>query len=148
MFPCEVFYSYVFDETFIEVAQFHETSDALKTSWLCGCTQVLFFLQNAPFLIFDSLLNTPLSRQLLSNLYSDLMLRTASDTFTSLAYSELCLFRYIQVYSSIFSIIKVYSHILRHFHSIFSTLCNPCIDSHLAIFRPLTLRTGGIFKCR
>ena len=52
------------------------------------------------------------------------------------------------VYPSIFSIIKAYSHILRHFHSIFSTLCNPCIYSHLAIFRPLTLRTGGIFKCR
>ena len=41
------------------------------------------------------------------------MLCTASDTFRILAHSELCLFRYIQVYSRIFSIIKAYLHIMR-----------------------------------
>ena len=56
-----------------------------------------------------------LSLQLLSNLYSDLMLCTASDTFRILVYLELCIFRYMQAYSSIFRIIKAYSRILRHY---------------------------------
>ena len=40
MFPCGVFFCSVFDEMFIEVH--------LKNFWLHSCTQVLFFLQNAP----------------------------------------------------------------------------------------------------
>ena len=51
------------------------------------------------------------------------MICTASDIFrvlaySDLAYSELCLFRYMQEYSNIFSIIKAYSRILRHYYGI------------------------------
>ena len=49
-------------------------------------------------------LTTPLPRKLLSNLHKDLMPRAASDIFKILAYSELCLRKYIQAYSSIFNI--------------------------------------------
>ena len=57
---------------------------------------------------------------MLSNLYSDLKLCIASDTFGILAYSALCFFlRYMPAYSNEFSVAKVYSliHIeifLRH----------------------------------
>ena len=58
-----------------------------------------------------------ISRYLLSKLYSDLMLCTPSDTFRIiLAYSALYFFRYTSVYSIIFSIIKRYPLILRHYY--------------------------------
>ena len=69
--------------------------------------------------MFDSALNTLLSRQLLSDLQGKLVLHTASDTFRILVYSKLYVFKYIQAYSRIFSIIKGYSHILRHCSGIF-----------------------------
>ena len=57
---------------------------------------------------------------MLSTLYSDLMLWPASDTTCRiLAYSKFYLFRYIQAYSSIFSIIKAYSCILTHSEGLF-----------------------------
>ena len=43
IFPCAAF-----DEMFVEVPLFHETSPALKNFWFRTCTQVLFFLQKAP----------------------------------------------------------------------------------------------------
>ena len=53
------------------------------------------------------------------------MLHTASDTFWILVYSELCLFRYIQAYTSIVTIIKTLTHIeslLRHIQ-VYSEAC-------------------------
>ena len=72
--------------------------------------------------MFDSGLNTEygaLSQEQLSKLYSDLKLCTASDTFRILAYSELCLFRYMQANSNMSSIIKTYSCIVTHYLGIF-----------------------------
>ena len=47
MFPCGAFFSCDFDEMFIEVPQFHETSPILKNLWLHASIPALFFLQNA-----------------------------------------------------------------------------------------------------
>ena len=91
--------------------------------------------------MFDSVLNN-LSQQLLSNLYSNFMLCAESDTFKILASLKLCLFRYIQTYSRIFSIGKAYSRILRHlrhiqaYSGIFNILCNPCIFTTLSYSEP------------
>ena len=75
------------------------------------------------------------------------MLGATSDTFRILAYSELCLVKYIETYSSIFSIIKTYSGMPSHYQGIFTLysgifriLCNP------DIFTIFILRTGGMFK--
>ena len=57
------------------------------------------------------------------------MLGTASDTFRILACLELRQFRYIQTYSSIFSIIKTHSGMLRHYLGIFTLIqaySEPC----------------------
>ena len=69
-----------------------------------------------------------LSRKLLSNLYRDFILCTAPETFRTLAYSELCLFWFMQTRSRLFSIIK--ERILRHYQVIFSvieTYPAPCV---------------------
>ena len=99
MFPCGTCFCCVFDEIF------------LKNFWLCNYTQALFVFQNIPCLAVFWIC---LSQQLFSNLYSDLMLCTASDTFRILTYSEL-FSQYVPAYSIIFSIINTYSHILRHY---------------------------------
>ena len=82
-------------------------------------------------LIMFWILDIVLSRWLLINLYSDLMLCPVSEIFRILVYSELCLFKYMQGYSSIFSIIKAYIEAsLRHiqvYSGIFSSLSNPPI---------------------
>ena len=60
MFPCGVFFSLVFDELFIEVPQFHETSPAVKNFWLhTWLFSVIIILTKG--LILDSVLNLPLS---------------------------------------------------------------------------------------
>ena len=80
------------------------------------------------------------------------MLCTASDTFRILAYSELCLFRYMPVYL-IQRYYDIFTHIetlLRHvqaYSDIFSTLCNPRIFKSLRYSEPvahLKLREGLI----
>ena len=61
--------------------------------------------------------------------------------------SELCLSRYMQTYSSILSIIKAYSRILRHFQAYsgkFSTLCNPRIFT--TIFQALTYLEPEVYS--
>ena len=50
---------------------------------------------------------------------------TTSDIFRILAYSELCLFRYMQNYSIILNIIKAYSCILKHFWGIYMHIQHP-----------------------
>ena len=90
--------------------------------------------------MFDNVLNTPLSPLLLINLYSDLILRI----FKIMAYSEISLFRYMQAYSKIFSIIKAYSQILRHYYGLFRIIpaCSQtCHIPSLDIFK-----TTGILK--
>ena len=49
LFPCGAFFSWNFDEIFIEVSQFHETFPALKQFWLHACLeyQTLFDLSNS-----------------------------------------------------------------------------------------------------
>ena len=46
-------------------------------------------------------------------MYSDLIICKATYPFGILEYSVLCFFRYMLAYEIIFSVIKVYSHILR-----------------------------------
>ena len=62
-FSCEAFFPFVFDKMFIKVPcmKLHKTFHSLKNFWLHTCTQALFFLQNAPSQMFDSVLSTPLS---------------------------------------------------------------------------------------
>ena len=75
------------------------------------------------------------------------MLYTASDTCRILTYPELCLFRYIQAYST-------YSALFKHFHTYWGILkaysglfrhiqqpCNPCIFRTLPYFGPWQLET-------
>ena len=59
--------------------------------------------------------------------YSGLMLCTPSDTFRILAHSELCLFRYVQAYSSIFTHTEALLRRAQSYSGIFSILCNPRI---------------------
>ena len=108
---------------FIEVPQLHETCPALKNVWLRAWTRDYFCqtLHLKCLVVF----RIRLSRELLSNLYSVLTPCTKSDTFRILAYSELCFFRYMQAYSSIFRIIKDTLHWLRQ---IFSSILN---DAHM-----------------
>ena len=56
---------------------------------------------------------------------------TTSDIFRILAYSELCLFRYMQNYSIILNIIKAYSCILKHFWGIYMHIQHPVQPSHI-----------------
>ena len=86
-------------------------------------------------------------------MFSDLLLCTASDIFRILAYSALCFFRYMLAYSIIFSVIKTYSDMLRHYWSIFRHIqaySAPCVIlaySQLChILNPDIFRTGGLFK--
>ena len=81
------------------------------------------------------------------------MLCTKSDAFIILAYSELYLFRYVQVSLRIFSIIKAYSLKLRYFLGIFRLI--QAYSAPLVTFvysqschtpSPGMFRTGGIFK--
>ena len=78
---------------------------------------------------------------MLSNLYGDFIICTVSDTFRIQAYSALCFFIYIPVYSIIISIIKTYSRILRHYYSIFRLIQTFSALRNLRIFK-----TGGLFK--
>ena len=85
---------------------------------------------------------------------SDLMLRTASDTFSIiLGYSVLCFFRYMPVYSIISSLIKAYLRILGLYWGIFwliQTYSAPCVTLAYSqpchILSPDIFRTGGLFK--
>ena len=86
-------------------------------------------------------------------MYSDLMLCKATDTLRILAYSVLCFFRYMPAYQIIFSVIKVYSHILRHFKGIFRLIqaySAPCVTITYSqpchILHPTIFRTRGLFK--
>ena len=47
MFPCGALFFCVFDEMFIQVPEFHETSPVLNNFWLRARTQLLFFSENA-----------------------------------------------------------------------------------------------------
>ena len=93
-------------------------------------------------------LNMHLSWQLLSNLYSDLILCTASDTFRILAYSELCLFRYVQAYWGIFKAYSVPCVTLAHSQScliLSPSIFNwrhskPCKNLTRHILNPVTVR--------
>ena len=81
------------------------------------------------------------------------MLCTASDTFRILVYSALFFFRYMQAYSVVFSVIKAYSSILRHYYGIFRLIqaySAPCVSlTYLQpchILSPCIFRTRGLFK--
>ena len=50
---------------------------------------------------------------------------TASETFRILAYSALCFFKYILTYSIIFSVVKAYLRIFRHYWDIFRHIQHP-----------------------
>ena len=86
-----------------------------------------------------------LSQLLLSNLNIDLMLCIALDTFRILTHSELCFFRYMQRYSSIFSIIKAYSGLCR---TTLKTLCNACICSNLVYLESWNIQNLFIIASR
>ena len=71
---------------------------------------------------------------------------TASDIVRILAYSELCLFRYMQNYSSLLNIIKAYSYILKHFLGIFMlTQAYPAPYVTLAYSTACQILSPGIF---
>ena len=72
--------------------------------------------------MFDSVLN---------NLYSDIMSRTASGTFTILAYSEIRLFRYIQTYSELVRHIQAFWGIIKAYSSLFRHAQNPMEPSRI-----------------
>ena len=75
------------------------------------------------------------------------MLCTATDTFTILAYSVLCFFRYMPVYSIILSVIEAYSRKLRHYLGIFRLIqaySAPCVT--LAYSRPSHTLNSNIFR--
>ena len=74
------------------------------------------------------------------------MLCTVSDTFRILAYLQLCLFNYIQAYSSILRHIQAYWGIIKAYWGKFRTLCNICIFTILPYFERRNIRTGGKFK--
>ena len=82
--------------------------------WLCTCTQVIFFLQNAPSQMFDSVLNTAFSitAQIFVQEPYDMYCIRHIQNFG--IFSTLTFFRCIPIYSIIFSIIKAYSRISRH----------------------------------
>ena len=64
----------------------------------------LFFCKSILAVWSDKVLNTPLTQEVLSTLYSNLRLCTISGILRTLAYSKLCLFRHVQAYSIIFII--------------------------------------------
>ena len=74
------------------------------------------------------------------------MLYTASYTFKILPHLDLCLFRYIQAHSTIFSIIKAYWR-TKHYWGIFKLIqaySEPCAT--LACSQPCHIPILGIFK--
>ena len=113
MFYLLAFFS-IFDEKFIEVLY-------------CACNQAWFFLQRLHLKCL-TVFWIHLSRQLLSNLYGDLMLCTASQTFRILACSE---FRIIQAYSALLRDIDAHWDIVKSHSGLFSTICNPRIFTTL-----------------
>ena len=145
IFPCGVSFSCVFDEIFTKFHQFH------KPPFPPCPEKFLVPHLHSGIILFAkrSILNI---WQLLSNLYSDLMLYTASDTFRILANSALCFLcicRNIQSYSLLMRHIQVYETLLRHiqaYSGISSTLCNPCILVPLHFLSPSIFRTGDLFK--
>ena len=115
--------------------------------------------------MFDSVLNTSLSQELLGNLYSDPILCRASGIFKILAYSALCFsfcfFVFFQVSAGIFNHIQHYWGIFMHietllryivaYSGILNTLCNPCIlitvpSQPCHILSPSMFRGKGLFK--
>ena len=110
MFHYKTFLSCVFWQNVYEGVLVPWNLPYPKDYWLRVCMQALFCLQNSPFkcltvfLIRLCLHNCPVICKV------TFMLCTATDTFRILAYSELCLFRY--VYSGIFKHIQ-----LRHIHA-------------------------------
>ena len=79
------------------------------------------------------------------------MLCTASDTFRIiLAYSVLCFFRYTSAYSIIFSILKGYSLILRHYYygifRVIQAYSSPFVI--LPYSQPYHILSPGIFRIR
>ena len=75
-------------------------------------------------------------------MWSDLMLCTASGIFRTLEYSELCLIRYLQAYSIIFSSFKGYLRILKHYYDIQPSSA-PCVT--LIHSQPCHAPSPGIF---
>ena len=93
------------------------------------------------------ILDIVLSRWLLINLYSDLMLCIASEIFRILVYTELCLFKYMQGYSSIFSIVKAYIEAsLRHIQVYSAAWATLPYSQASHILSSSMFRNGGMFK--
>ena len=81
------------------------------------------------------------------------MLCTAIARFRILTYSSLCYFMHMPVCSMVFSIIKAYSCILRHYYGIFrlfQTYSAPCVTLAYSqpchVLNPGIVRTGYLFK--
>ena len=86
--------------------------------------------------MFDNILITSLSQQLLSNLYSDLMLCNTSSTFGILAYSTLCFFRcmHIQAYSALLRLNHAYWDIIKAYSGLFRHILHPVWLFHIHNF--------------
>ena len=100
------------------VARIVHSSNFKEIYWCSGNlvhveshSSITFFTRRS-ILNVCSVLNTSFSRWLFCNFYSDLML-SASVTFRILTYLQLCLFKYIQAYWSMFcqKIKKLLNHI-------------------------------------
>ena len=130
MFPCGALFSGVFNEIVIEVPQFHKCHPTL--SWkISGCAPALiyYFFSKSHYLNCLTVFWIRLSRYMLSNLYNDLVLCTASDTFRILlAYSVLCFFWYMTAYSSILIVTKhihAYWDTIKSYSDLFSHIYHP-----------------------
>ena len=97
--------------------------------------------------MFDNILITSLSQQLLSNLYSDLMLCNTSGTFRILAYSTLCFFRcmHIQAYSALLRLNHAYWDIIKAYSGLFRHILHPVWLSYSQLCHILS---PGIFSTR
>ena len=97
--------------------------------------------------MFHTVLNTSLSRQLLSHLSSDLILCAALDSVGILAYSALYFFMSIPVYSVIFSVIEVCSRILRRYKGILRLIqtYSACSITLTCSRLPILFRTEGLY---
>ena len=86
---------------------------------------------------------------MLGNLCSDLIICTGSDTFKILPYSALCFFTYMPAYSIIFSVIEVYSRILRYYEGNFKLIqAYSAPGATLAYSQPCHIFSSSIFKTR
>ena len=121
MFPYAVSFSCAFDEKFIE------------DPW---SLVLLFFFCKTLRLIFLTVFWILFSQQLLSNLYRDLILCTASDIFRILVFPALSYCSYMPAYLIILCVIKIYTRILRPYSFIFSPLWNPHILRTLSYSEP------------